>query len=505
MRRPVRVSLVAAAAIVYLLLHVATLTRSPVPYFDDTFFASVGESFARTGELKLPVAPLWMDGPVYLYGPVYFVALRSVFAQYGFGILQNRVLGLGFGLGLVLVTFAVLRRADVRRDVALPTCLLMALDPTFNLSLHSGRMDDVALFFILGAFWLLQTGWRAAGTTSLLLSAASGLVAGVAVLTTPRPGYLVVVMGAILALRWMLVRSRERALQLVCWVLPLVGLYLLWIAYAFGSVAALAAYYGQFAGTYVGGHFIVRPVHYPLLAALAVVGALRLALRRSMQLNELVAFALTGIVAFYALGINPPGFGTVYTVLTIPLVYMAIARLAQTIEGGHVLGLSGTTVGRTVFALLLVVNVAVYAARTALEMSQWSSRDPAPVERLVREVIPPGSKVIGDDKFYYAVVAAGSDYQYWRRGGTVAERVAYQTDRYAFDYLVTNEDPSSELFAAYAARNRLTELARIEHHEPSPVATWLSSVAHRLRVGAPMVGDYEGAVFMRGDRVAEQR
>ena len=46
---------IAVGIIVYLLIQLVTLTRSPLPWFDDTFFASIAESLYRNGELKLSV------------------------------------------------------------------------------------------------------------------------------------------------------------------------------------------------------------------------------------------------------------------------------------------------------------------------------------------------------------------------------------------------------------------------------------------------------------------
>ena len=184
--RPRHVALLVAFACGWIVWHVATLTRSPVPYYDDTFFASVGDSLERAGELKLPVSPLHISGPVYLYGPIYFAVQAFVFRHLGFGIFQNRILPLLFGLGIVVVAFASVRQAGVRRAVALPPCIALALDPTLHLSMHGGRMDTVALFFILASFLVLQKSW--ASESALALSATSGVLAAAGILTTPRPG-----------------------------------------------------------------------------------------------------------------------------------------------------------------------------------------------------------------------------------------------------------------------------------------------------------------------------
>ncbi len=501
--RPRHVALLVAFACGWIVWQVATLTRSPVPYYDDTFFASVGDSLERAGELKLPVSPLHISGPVYLYGPVYFAVQAFVFRHLGFGIFQNRILALLFGLGIVVVAFASLRQAGVRRDIALPACIALALDPTLHLSMHGGRMDTVALFFILASLVLLQKSWA---SESLALSATSGVLAAAGILTTPRPGYLVVLMGAILGMRFVLAPTRQRALQLVFWALPIAGLYALWVRHAFGDVTALLAYYGAHADTYVGGRLTVRTVHYPLLAVLAGVTTVRLLAAPKARFDELTWFSFAGIVVFYALGINAPRFGTQYCVFLTPLVYVALARLASDLDGRQAFGVPGASLFRIAFAALLVFNVATFTARSTLELVQWTSRDPAPADQVARRFIPPGSKVIGDDKFYFAVKNAGSDFQYWQRGGTLDERVAYQTDDYGFDYLVADPNESPDLFHAYTARAPLAHVATFEDSGAiGVVAEWLSDVARRVGVGTPLVDGYRGSIFVRADRVSEHR
>jgi len=83
----------------YVALHLATVMISRLPWFDDTFFASIADSVRRTGQFTLGVGPLWIDGPVYLYGPVYFLTLAGVFDVFGFGLTQTRVPGLLCGFG----------------------------------------------------------------------------------------------------------------------------------------------------------------------------------------------------------------------------------------------------------------------------------------------------------------------------------------------------------------------------------------------------------------------
>ena len=135
-------ALVAAACALYVLLHLVTVTRSHIPWFDDTFFASIADSLLRTGEFRLAVSPLWLDQPVYLYGPIYFLLVAGAFATFGLGVLQNRLTGLLGAFALFVVAFRILRRVGVESWIAFAACVLIALDPIV-LEHPTGRQDGI--------------------------------------------------------------------------------------------------------------------------------------------------------------------------------------------------------------------------------------------------------------------------------------------------------------------------------------------------------------------------
>jgi 4-amino-4-deoxy-L-arabinose transferase-like glycosyltransferase len=156
MSRTTSRALVAGACALYVLLHLVIVARSHIPWFDDTFFASVADTLRRTGEFRLTVSPLWFDKPVYLYGPTYFLLVAGVFTALGFGVRQYRLTGLLGACVLVVVAFRILRRVGVERRIALAACALMALDPIFLEILRVGRMDLLAVLFFLIAYLLLM-------------------------------------------------------------------------------------------------------------------------------------------------------------------------------------------------------------------------------------------------------------------------------------------------------------------------------------------------------------
>jgi 4-amino-4-deoxy-L-arabinose transferase-like glycosyltransferase len=443
------------------------------------------------------VGPLWLDKPVYLYGPVYFLLLGSLFELFGIGIAQARLLGLLSGFGIVAVGFLILRKVRVQTPLALGTCALMALDPTFHQNIHAGRMDSMALFFILTSFYLLLAAGEREGRAAAGWCVASATFAALGVLTTPRPGYLLVPLGVLLLVRWYRRPDRQRALQVVLWGGTCLLLVAAWIAYAFGSLPAMLAYYATFSDAYASGGFGIRAIHAPLLVPLGLLLVAALVLRPRILAHEVVFFTLTGIVGFYLFVKDKGAFAGLYSFFMTPLVYLALGYLLSRLAELPSRSRATQRLQYATIGVLVLFNGSVFAARTTLEMLQRGSRSPTEAEAVIRKLIPPGSRVVGDDKFYFAVRKAGSDFQYLQRGGSLQERVSYQRDVYDFQYLITNESDGSDLFRAYAGANPMVHLATIDTPADGRLARLLTAVARKAGLGTSLMSSYEGRVFAR--------
>ena len=85
------------------LWHFWALPYSPLPWFDETFFASITHSFINGSGFQLAVCPLQSNGePVLLYGPVYFLLTGLITKTLGFGLFSFRLANL---LGAIVSIF----------------------------------------------------------------------------------------------------------------------------------------------------------------------------------------------------------------------------------------------------------------------------------------------------------------------------------------------------------------------------------------------------------------
>jgi hypothetical protein len=462
-------ALVAGALGLYALLHLVIIGRSHIPWFDDTFFASVADTVRRSGEFRLAVSPLWFAKPVYLYGPVYFLLVAGVFDTLGFGVFQYRLTGLVAALAVVLAAYRILRREGVGRGVAVAGCTLIALDPILLEIVRVGRMDLLAILFFLLGYLLLLDSRHAMGRAGMLYSALSGAVASLGVLTTPRPGYLLIPMGLILLHRCYTGPTARRLAQLVAWAAGFAPLCIAWIAYAFGGLAPLLAYFSEFAGTYAGAGLATVTIQRPLVALLLLFALLVVIKSPRAFLDEFALFCGLAIALFFLFVKNTAPFGGGYSILVIPFEYMGLAWLISNCPPLPV-PLSTPTVRRLAFLPLFLLNGLFFLAIVAADVLLWPSLDPTEAAHLISEDIPPGSRVIGDDKFYFLVRRAGSDFQYLERGGTLAERVAFHRNTYDFDYLITDLDERSATMDAYRASTVLVKVGAVD---PPTLTRWL--------------------------------
>ena len=133
------------------------LAWTHLPLCDEGFYGVPAHVLSVTGAMRNPV--LESAGVSYLRGidrtfywtaPMGIVLQAVTFKVFGFGLLVQRELSVGCGLGAVLFWYLVLRRLVAERVAAL-AAVLLSMDFVF-LSLSSrGRVDVIGLFFAMAA------------------------------------------------------------------------------------------------------------------------------------------------------------------------------------------------------------------------------------------------------------------------------------------------------------------------------------------------------------------
>jgi hypothetical protein len=468
------------AVVTFVAVHLLLLGAPSYPIEDETIIAPLTQSVAATGQLRFDPAPQW-KAAVYTYGPVYFAVTAPIIKWLGLGVVQQRLVALIGGLALVAIFAAILKA----RRISVPTMPLVimafAFDPILTRMMHLGRMDTLALLFVFAALWMLVAGSPGDGAerTARWRLVCAGLLVGAAILTTPRAALSAAPLALVVPKRSRLV---DWAADILLFGAVAAILYGVWMAWAFGGPLDVVRYYSPLARRFVASHFFITPVQVPLLLAAGSAVAWALVSRRQAFLSSLAVAALAGICLFYGFVNDTSGL---YSIYILPFYYVLLAEALNQQRRYRVL---------LPIVLLVVANgvVALYYASTLAANSRpMSARS---VERFIASAIPPGSRVIGDDMFYFAAIRAGLDYQYMNQfATTVEERERYQRVVYDYEYVLWSNrlawfDPS--LLAYYQEHAPLDVVAR--HPDSLPTRFWRA-------LDVPRYGAFGITIYHRRD------
>ncbi|TRU02504.1 MAG: hypothetical protein EWV61_10675 [Microcystis aeruginosa Ma_AC_P_19900807_S300] len=176
----------------WILYHLITLSRSPLPYFDEAFFASITRSLQDEGllMLKMSTVPRFENEEVLFYGPVYFYIQLFITNIIGWGIFEFRLLSLLCGFGIVTVIMFIAKRLSIKQGAFITLFYILIFDPELNANMHSARMDSLALLtFLLGIYMFFFSRLKSLPSAFL-----AGLFLSISLLTTPRIGFLFLIL-----------------------------------------------------------------------------------------------------------------------------------------------------------------------------------------------------------------------------------------------------------------------------------------------------------------------
>ncbi len=471
-----------AFGLLVLCLQFFSLPYQPLPWFDEVFFASLGDNFWRNGLFNVPVTV--MQTPVPLYGWVYPLVLGAFQELFGHSALAVRVFTFACGLIFLLVFYHFFRK----KPFSILFVLLLASDPFFSLSWHEGRMDIVALLFCFGCLVLiiyyLQTQseafyWR------ILYGLGSAFLGALALQTTPRSAFLLLGFGFCF-----LYSFPKNLMAGLFWFLLLSMFYSLWLFFYFKSFGHFWNYYtdstaimqqgSSYLTWFVGGEFYVPKQEYLLVSLVILLACLCLwwnkkcvfmALRQfhlSLEVVISLSFVLN-LLLFYVL---VKDYGP-YSVFVLPFWYALLAFLMQKLNF-----LSQKLEQRLrwgIFAALFLHNVGVLGLKTLQLAASWELRQPDVAQNWLKKHIPKSSRVVGCPLFYYAARQNAHQYQLCTYYQTKPERLKYQLNQFNFDYLIISDHTA--LYQADVAQFYLNNspLEKVSRLELKPVAgsDWL--------------------------------
>lgn len=188
---------VVAVGLLVVLVNLETIRTFP-SWFDEAFMANVAFNLAQGKGPILDLIPKYYITEITLYGPVYFYLQALLIDSFGLQAFVFRLPNLLAAYVSVFLLAMVLRRNEVSRPCWLLFVIAAVVDVSFNRNLVSGRMDLLAVTFVVLALYLASrkpTAVRSWEIATWLLVGGSSVLA---YLTTPRALFLlpvVVVVG----------------------------------------------------------------------------------------------------------------------------------------------------------------------------------------------------------------------------------------------------------------------------------------------------------------------
>ena len=443
-----------------ILLGFFTIKISPLPWYDEVDFSSITYSysnnktfFCSANDLYFPVK----GKEVLYYGPVYFVLNSAITKLFGFGILQSRLLNFLAAIVCIYLFIKLSERLSGGKWTATGKALFALLilsDYTYLQDMHSGRMDLLALMFVLAGLLLADISSKRIWLHFLL----SGILIAVGLLTTPRVYFLVLPYYSYLLYMYFKTRRNDLLGGIVCAGVAACLVYLAWIVLKFGGIKGYISYINAPATVFdnaAGGFFMlntnITPYQWVSYCLLFLVLAMAAWKNYRVLLQPENTTALATIVLFLLLG----GGSLIYMSLISGFIYVVVVGVGSRLSRW----------GNGVIALLLVFNVGLIGYKYFVVLRDCNGRSSEKLAGWMSHAIAPGSKIVADDKYYYAVTGGRSQFQYYARGGTDAERVAYHTAIWKANYLLVG-DTTTGLFREY---RRHANLQLLDEYKPPGV------------------------------------
>lgn len=368
------------------------IIRTFPAWFDEAFMANISFNFATGNGRTLDLIPGYRDGEINIYGPVYFylqALLINIFGLHDIVFRAPNVISAYVSIALFAL---VLRNNRVGHSFCLIFVVLAVVDISISRNMLSGRMDMLAVMFVMTALALTNSRRFKSGSEGAAEWSLVGVSSALAYLTTPRAVFLlpvVLIVGGCLLYQEARTGSlRQSAFKLVSALAAFLIPVLLWVIY----VGGFAAYIKMFTSSNdVMAHFgtaFFRNFYDNIAIAIMLVLAIKefSLFRRS----PLIVGLFTNYLAFSLFVVG----GDIYQGMIMPFVLAAIATL------------SGRTVMSSLYKYALFVIIALPgAALLSLRVADLhlnpECRDYKSVTTTLDTVVADAENVVAPFKYYY--------------------------------------------------------------------------------------------------------
>ena len=458
-----------------------------MPWFDEVWFASITNSLVKTGKFMLDICPLQTQKEVLIYGPVYFLLTSVSIKLFGFSILSFRLVNFAFGIANLFIFYKIIQFFIKDKTWALLTIILIAFDNIYNSNIHGGRMDSVALFFYLLSLLIILNN-----KLSYKRIFFSGLIAALALLTTPRVGFLFFSFIFIILYYSHNEKITKQIRNITLWGFPIFSLYIIWIIYAFGSFTEFIQYYTNSGKAYNASlvSFLGSNFYFPSYQIIMIFSLLVLTIygfyTKQVKDYLFIIIALLNIVLFHLIVFDTGA----YSIYIIPFYYGLLCYLLHKIQFKQ----SYRNLKYAIYVLIFIINMGIFSFKIITVLSSQNIRDFRQMDQIVKTFIPKNSKVIGNDRYFYSCIKNNTIFQSIERPFSDKERANYHTNIFKYDYIIISNETllsDPELLNAY----KNDSLALITKYQlgSNKIAAFTNKILKFA--GMNISGSYDGVIY----------
>lgn len=486
--------------VLLLIFHLWSLSIYPIPWFDETFYASIAQDFQLRGHFYPWVAPFCYEfHECVTYGPVYFFIQASIYSLIGVSCFASKFSGFLFGV-LMAFTYVKLYRTEASNNTRwIEYLLLLSLffDYTVFESFHLGRMEPVTIFFLNVSVLLQLKSLRLQNPKQQYrLAIIYSLFAVLAVLTTPRTLILLIPSGLLIIYIWIKEKRSSRFIELVILGGVFITFVSIWIFYAHGTIENMINYYKIVNdSSHYWFSFSLRDsiyiYQYPTVIVSIFISIIAALILKKKFWNLLTVYCIASILLFYGLVymLRP------YCIYTIPLFYLLAAHSLNMLYQSDFASKFSKTISTGAFIGIFVLMFGGVCAKGYYIFISSSFRNPEAIDNFIQKNIPPHSKVIGDEIYYYTVLKSGSEFQYMHLGETNENREKYQREVFDYDYIMISDELlafNPKVFKVYTANADLQLVADFQA-TLDPITTLIN----KKRRGLVSFYSYNGHLYKR--------
>jgi hypothetical protein len=466
--------------ILYVVYHLATLIYSPIPWFDEVPHALMAESFLKNGVLfeeGRHISPYVRNIDV-AFGPGYAIIQSFMIKTFGLSMFTFRFTNMFFGFINLILLFFICRHFKLGTALTALVLCMVAFDPQYNQFLHSGRMDFIALFYVLVAYLIFFRTRDYSGYKYIIQSILIGLLLGCAFLTTPRMvftfGFFVICFGYELYEN-KLKNLKPILLKNLLILTSFAFLFWLWIRHQFGTI-----------GNYISETYTNSPIMKEHVGAGSA--GFRLTYNLAMHLLALTCFAIlllnkkgrkhiplltftVSSIIFFLLLVGGGLSGRYYGVI-VP--YVTLLLIACTIYAYN------TRLSKVLPYTILAAFVGLFLFKATYIFGTMKQRDPHYYDKLISAHIPDGSSVVADFQYFYISKNHRWNYQSLEENGTFPEKTEYFY-KHKYDYFIINKNNGFRTYYDTTfLKNRYQLIATIEDREANTFNKIINKLPARI-------------------------